>query len=95
MVDKIENVQRGDLIELGLKANAKKILEAQLIFIPDYSDETQISGRSYVGYVAEIKPDSISLASGWNWINNKIPDDAGGIRFYLDIIATYSRLRYD
>jgi len=95
MVDKIEDVQRGDLVELVLKANAMKIIEAQIIFIPDHIDETNIPGRSYAGYVVEIKPDSIFLASGMNRIKDRIPDNLGGIKFYLDTIKDYSKLKYD
>ena len=95
MVDKIENVQRGDLVELVLKANAKKFVEAQIIFIADKTGETNIPGRNHVGYLTDIKPEFISLTSGMNRIKDRISDNLGSTRFYLDAIEDYSKTKRD
>ncbi len=91
MVDKIDCVERGDLVELVLKVNARKILEAQEIFVLDRSGGTNTPGRRYVGYTVEVTSDSISLAQGWDEINDKIPDRIGGTRFYFNAIEVYSK----
>ena len=93
MVDKIEDVQIGDLVEIVLNENTKKFRETYTIFRLDCTGETKIPGRSFAGYVIEFDSDYLSLVHGWNRIKETIGECAGSMKFCWDIIDKYSKLK--
>ncbi|MDO8528387.1 MAG: hypothetical protein Q7S06_00660 [Nanoarchaeota archaeon] len=90
MVEKVEGVNRGDLVELTLKRGAKKQLDMEYWFSEDKSGKTDTRGRIFVGYVVEVDDNSIALAHSWN-VFDREPERMGGIRFKFDAIGSYCK----
>ncbi len=96
MVDKIEGLDRGDLVELVLTADATRHLETHYWYAPDWSGETNIPGRVHSGYVTKVQGDSkkiqenyIFLAEEWNKVKNR--PEMGATKFYFDAIDSYRK----
>lgn len=90
MTVKIENIARGDLVEIVLTPDAGKYSDSIDFFMPDTSGEIDIPGRVRVGYVSKLETDSVWLSPGWNKPKNK-PEE-GGIRYYFDAVESWRKL---
>jgi len=91
MAIKVEDVVKGDLVEITLTPDAKKCLGIDYFFVPDISGETNIPGRTRVGYVTNIYENSVFLTQGWNKSQNKPEVEEGNspVRYYFDAVESW------
>jgi len=93
MVAKIKDIKRGDLVEFALTRDAKMVLGAKTTFVKDKTGDTNIPGRTYAGYIANLGLDPITLSQDWNELDDG--SSGGYLKFHLDIIESYSKARED
>ena len=90
MPDKIRDIKEGDIVEIALTPDARRYTEAYYFFHPDADEETNIPGRTHVGYVSKLEEDSIWLAQDWNKLNGKT--NMGAVRYYLKVVESWRKL---
>jgi hypothetical protein len=90
MVGKIEDVQRGDLVEIALTSNANMYLDSIEFYAADKSGKTNIPGRFRVGYFIMTELNFVSLAGGWDKPNDK--PERQRTRFYFEVVESCRKL---
>ncbi len=84
------DLKEGNLVEIVLTKDARLYSDMIDYYAQDAEHGTNISGRRYSGYVAQVGSDSIIVSMGWNPSINNYPErlDRRNLRFCFDAIDT-------
>ncbi len=87
---KIDGLEKGDLVEIALSADAKRALDSYWFYFSDKSGETNVPGRFHVGYLSKLEEDGVFLAQDWNKPKNR--PERGATNFGFDVVESYRKL---
>ncbi len=99
MTDRMQGINKGNLMEITLKPEAHMILGAHKFFVIDKSLPPNTPGRSFTGYVSDRTFDSVTLCYGWNRVDETSRrtlaylDTEIGV-FNFEAIDAYSKLTH-
>ncbi len=86
MVDKVEGLKEGDLVEVVLTPNAFK--NKYDFVYPD--EDVNEPGRKDVGYFAGLKDGSFYLCSQWNTVRNRGAQGIG--EYHFSAVESYRKV---
>ncbi len=89
-----QDVEKGTLLYVLLKPQAKESADSTTFFILDKSGETNIPGRTYTGHLLATEEDRFHLIPYWNKETNESVNSGiiGGVTIYKEAIETYGKV---